>query len=81
MRHTVIAISRPAYFHADPSCFSRADADGRSGLRACRAAARRLILSDSRHRNQLELRLIEGELRTDEALRVQAEARPVDMRA
>ena len=29
---------------------------------------------------QLELRLIEGELRTDEALRLQAEARPVEAR-
>ena len=28
----------------------------------------------------MELRLIEGELRTDEALRLQAEARPVEAR-
>jgi hypothetical protein len=33
-----------------------------------------------REQLQLELRLIEGELQTDEALRLQAEARPADER-
>jgi hypothetical protein len=39
--------------------------------------AERTELEGRRARLQLELRLIEGELRTDEVLRVQAAARPV----
>jgi hypothetical protein len=37
-------------------------------------------LEQRRERLQLELRLIEGELRTDAALRLQAAGRPADAR-
>jgi hypothetical protein len=42
--------------------------------------AERVELEARRERLQLELRLIEGELRSDEALRVQAELRRPDAR-
>jgi hypothetical protein len=41
------------------------------------SAEGRAELEARRERLQLELRLIEGELRTDQALRLQAAARPV----
>jgi hypothetical protein len=44
------------------------------------SAVGRAELAARRERLQLELRLIEGELRTDEALRLQAELRPADER-
>jgi hypothetical protein len=44
------------------------------------SAEGRAELEARREQLQLELRLIEGELRSDEALRLQAEARPVEAR-
>jgi hypothetical protein len=44
------------------------------------STAGRAELEARREQLQLELRLIEGELQTDEALRLQAEARPADER-
>ena len=44
------------------------------------STAGRAELEARREQLQLELRLLEGALRTDEALRLQAEARPVEAR-